>query len=106
MKNPKPFDNMKLTDDAFPGNDWPNNTPGVPGARNLPSMPAAPLSIPIQDPNQVTTTVPYSGTAAMGAIDGADIQPLAGMGSFGQVGSSNRGMTDPFESKKHEPFKW
>ncbi len=108
MQNPKPFDRAKLTEDPFPVKDWPAHKNGVPGATNLPSMPMAPLSIPVQDPNQVVTMVPYSGEAALNQIEGQDLKPLAGFGAgnFSQVGNSSRGMTDPIDSPKHTPFQW
>lgn len=102
------WEDSKMTETPFPVKDWPSHKPGVPGATNLPSMPAAPLSIPVQDPNQVVTMVPYSGTAALNQIEGQDLKPLAGMGAgnFAQVGNSERGKTDPIDSPKHTPFQW
>jgi hypothetical protein len=104
---PYGWEDSKMTEMPFPVKDWPNHANGVPGATNLPSMPAAPLSIPVQDPNQVVTMVPYSGKAAQSAIDSIDVEPLAMPGAaFEKVGNSERGMTDPIDSPKHTSFNW
>lgn len=102
-----PWESAKMSDTPFPVKDWPSHANGVPGATNLPSMPAAPLSINVQDPNQVVTMVPYSGKAANNQIESIDVQPLALPGSaFEKVGNSTRAMTDPIDSPKHTPFQW
>jgi hypothetical protein len=104
------FDSSKRPEVEFPIKQWGGEASGVPGATNLPSIPVAPLSIKVHDPNNVTTLVPYSGEAALNQIEGQDLKPLAGMGSGGFAGVSNstRGKTDPFDSKKFtddNPFR-
>jgi len=72
------FADSKFNSLPFAPKDWPDHENGVPGATNLPSMPASPLSIKVQDPNQVVTMVSYSGTVANDQIDSIDVKPLVG----------------------------